>query len=61
MKFLTYLSQVRAEMKHVVWPDVRTALAHTVLVILIGALVAVIVALLDAGFTHGVESFILNF
>ncbi|MBP6860297.1 MAG: preprotein translocase subunit SecE [Candidatus Pacebacteria bacterium] len=61
MKFLTYLSQVRAEMKHVVWPDTRTAIAHTVLVIVIGALVAVIIALLDAGFTYGVETFILGF
>ncbi len=61
MKFFTYLSQVRAELKHVVWPDFQTALAHTILVILIGALVALIVSLLDVLFTYGVETFILNF
>lgn len=47
-------------MKHVVFPDVSTAIAHTALVIVFGALVAVFIALLDAGFTKGVESLIIN-
>lgn len=60
MNLISYLRQVRAEIKHVVFPDVSTAVAHTVLVIVFGALVAVFIALLDAGFTKGVESLIIN-
>lgn len=60
MNLISYLRQVRAEMKHVVFPDVSTAIAHTILVIAFGALVAVCIALLDAGFTKGVESLIVS-
>ncbi len=60
MNLFTYLRNVRAEMKHVVFPDVRTAVSHTVLVIIIGAIVAVIVALFDLIFTRGVETLIIN-
>jgi preprotein translocase SecE subunit len=47
----TYLKNVRAEMAHVVWPDRRQALIHTVLIILISALVALLIAGLDYVFT----------
>ena len=60
MSFITYLRNVRAELKHVVFPNVQTAIAHTALVIVIGAIVAAIVALFDAGFTRVVELLIVN-
>lgn len=60
MNLIAYLKSVRAEMKHIVYPDARTAAAHTALVIAVGAVVAVVVSLMDAGFTKGVESFIVN-
>jgi len=43
----TYLRNVREEFKHIVWPSNRTAIAHTLVVVLIAAVVAVIVGLLD--------------
>jgi preprotein translocase SecE subunit len=43
----TYLKHVREEFAHVVWPTNRTALAHTLVVILIAISIAVLVGLLD--------------
>jgi preprotein translocase SecE subunit len=47
----TYLRNVRAEMAHVVWPNRRQALLHTILIILISAIVALLIAGLDHIFT----------
>jgi preprotein translocase SecE subunit len=47
MALLTYLKHVREEMGHIVWPSNRTALAHTLVVILIALAIAVIVGVLD--------------
>jgi preprotein translocase SecE subunit len=52
MNLFTYLRNVRAELEHVVWPDYRTAVAHTFILIGIAAVVAVFVGLLDYAFTH---------
>ena len=49
---ITYLKHVRAEMAHVVWPDPRTAVAHTLLLIGIGAFTAAFLGVLDYLFTH---------
>jgi preprotein translocase SecE subunit len=57
----TYLKQVRAELVHVVWPDTRTAVAHTLLLIGIGAFTAAFLALLDFGFTHVVSWLITRY
>ncbi len=43
----TYLKHVREEFAHVVWPTNRTALAHTLVVILIAISIAILVGLLD--------------
>ena len=48
---LTYLKNVRAEMAHVVWPDRKQAALHTLIIILISALLGVFIAVLDFGFT----------
>ncbi|HVB20185.1 MAG TPA: preprotein translocase subunit SecE [Candidatus Paceibacterota bacterium] len=46
----TYLKHVREEFAHIVWPTNRTAVAHTLVVIFIAALIALLVGLLDYGF-----------
>lgn len=43
----TYLKHVREEFTHIVWPTNRKALAHTLVVIFIAAVIALLVALLD--------------
>lgn len=47
----TYLKNVRAEFAHVVWPTRRATIAHTLLLILISAVVALFIAALDYIFT----------
>jgi preprotein translocase SecE subunit len=54
MKLFTYLKNVRAELQHVVWPSTKQALTHTGIVILLSAIAALIIALLDYLFTSGV-------
>ncbi len=45
-----YLKHVREEFSHVVWPSNRTAISHTIIVILIAILIALLVSLLDYAF-----------
>jgi preprotein translocase SecE subunit len=45
--FLSYLKNVRGELSHVVWPKPKTAAMHTVLILVISALVAVFIGVLD--------------
>ncbi len=59
MNFITYLKHVQAELKHVVWPDTRTAIVHTLLIIGIGAFVAIFLGALDYGFTSLVN-YVIN-
>ncbi len=61
MNLITYLRHVQAEMKHVVWPDTRTAIAHTLLLIGIGAFVALFLGALDYGFTRLVSWLIIRY
>lgn len=56
--FLTYLKNVRAELKHVVWPKPRTAAGHTVLIVLISAAFGLLIAGLDYVFTNVVGTLI---
>jgi preprotein translocase SecE subunit len=44
---ITYLRHVRAEFTHVVWPSNRTALAHTLVVVLIAVVMTVLVGVAD--------------
>jgi preprotein translocase SecE subunit len=46
----TYLKHVREEFTHIVWPTNRTAIAHTLVVILIAIAIALLVGLLDYAF-----------
>lgn len=43
----TYLKHVRAEFAHIVWPTRRTATAHTLVVIIIAAVITVVVTVAD--------------
>ena len=54
----TYLKQVRAEFTHIVWPTNQTAIAHTIAVVLIAAVIALLVGLLDYAFGSVVHQII---
>lgn len=54
MKFFTYLKNVKGELTHVVWPSRKTAISHTVLIILLSAFAAVFIAFLDFVFTGAI-------
>ena len=56
---VTYLKHVRTEMGHVAWPSTRTAIAHTLVVIAIAVVIALLVGLLDYLFA-GVVSRIIG-
>ncbi len=47
---LVYLKHVREEFAHIVWPSNRTAVAHTLVVILIALAIAVLVGIADYAF-----------
>ncbi len=51
----SYLKHVRNEFAHIVWPTPRTALAHTLVVIIIAAVIAGIVGAADYGFSTAVS------
>ena len=51
----TYLKHVREEFTHIVWPSNRTAISHTVSVVAIAAVIAILVGLLDYVFGLGVN------
>lgn len=53
---ITYLKHVRDEFQHIVWPSNRTALAHTLVVILIAAAIVVLVGVLDYVFGSAVSN-----
>ncbi len=48
---ITYLKHVREEFTHIVWPSNRTALAHTLVVIFIAIIIAILVGALDYVFS----------
>lgn len=54
----TYLKHVREEFTHIVWPTNRTALAHTLVVIVIGIAIALVVAFFDYIFGSVVKSIV---
>ena len=54
----SYLKHVREEFTHIVWPSTRTAIAHTLVVVLIAIFVAVFIGLLDFLFRTGVSSIV---
>lgn len=59
--FISYLKNVRVELKHVVWPSQRQAIGHVVLIILICAFATVLIAGLDYVFTQGASALINSY
>jgi len=57
-KFIDYLKDTRAEMRHVSWPTQKQAAIYTALVIAISLLVAAFIGVFDSVFTKGVDWFI---
>ncbi|MBP6868695.1 MAG: preprotein translocase subunit SecE [Candidatus Pacebacteria bacterium] len=53
--FISYLKNVRQELKHVVWPNNKQALMHVAMIVLISAFTALFIAFLDYGLTQGVN------
>jgi preprotein translocase SecE subunit len=47
MSPFTYLRHVREEFAHIVWPSTNRAIAHTIVVIVIATVIAILVAILD--------------
>ena len=56
----TYLKHVREEFAHIVWPSNHTAVAHTLVVVAIAAVITLVVALFDYVFGLGVNRLILG-
>lgn len=57
---ITYLKNVRGELKHVVWPSQGQAVTHVVLILIISAFATLFIAGLDYVFTHGVEYLLIG-
>ena len=57
----TYLKHVREEFAHIVWPTTHTAVAHTLVVISIAVIIALVVSLLDYFFGSVVNRIILGY
>ncbi len=57
---ISYLKNVRGELAHVVWPNRRQAILHTILVIVISTIVALAITGLDYVFTGVVDRLILG-
>jgi len=54
----SYLSHVRAEMAHVIWPSRKEAIEHTLLVLFISIITALLIAGLDYVFTSVVSYYV---
>ncbi|MCS7092295.1 MAG: preprotein translocase subunit SecE [Patescibacteria group bacterium] len=54
-KFLVYLSEVKAELAKVTWPDKTSVTKLTLTVLLVSAIVGLYVGALDLGFTKLLE------
>ncbi|MGH7175106.1 MAG: preprotein translocase subunit SecE [Minisyncoccia bacterium] len=52
----TYIRHVREEFRHLTWPSRQEAIAHTLMVILVSAIIAILVGVLDYAFGSFVSS-----
>ena len=57
-RFINYLKDTYAELKHVSWPTNKQSLVYTVLVIVISIIVALFIALFDFLFSKGLDWFV---
>ncbi len=57
-RFIDYLKDTKAEVKHVSWPTQRQAMVFTVLVVVFSVAVALLLGLADFVFGEGLNWFI---
>jgi len=57
-KIISFLSEVRLELKKVTWPKQETVLNYLSLVLIISIVVAIFVGTVDYGLTKTLESFL---
>ncbi len=60
-QFVKYIRATMAELRQVVWPTQKQALAYTVLVIIISTIVALYVGAFDYLFSKGIDLLINRF
>jgi len=58
MKFIDYLKDTKAEMRHVTWPTKAETINYTVIVLSISIGTGLFLGLLDFLFSRGLERFI---
>lgn len=58
MKFINYLRDTRAELRHVTWPTKSEAINYTIIVIAISIGTGVLLGLLDFVFQKGIARII---
>ena len=57
-RFINYLKDTQAELKHVSWPTQKQAVIYTALVIGISVLISLFVGAFDFLFSHALDWFI---
>ena len=57
-RFINYLKDTQAELKHVSWPTQKQSIIYTALVVGISVVVAILVGLFDFVFSRGLDWFI---
>ena len=57
-RFINYLRDTWAELRHVSWPTGKQSVVYTVLVVVISSLIALFIALFDFIFSKGLDWFI---
>jgi preprotein translocase SecE subunit len=57
-RFIDYIQDTRAELRHVAWPTQRQAIIYTTLVVGVSAIVAAFVGAFDYLFTQALDWFI---
>lgn len=58
MSFVTYLKDVKGEVKHISWPTRRQTVAYTILVVVISVAVAAYLGGLDWIFTQFLDAIV---
>ena len=58
MSFTDYISDTRAELKHVNWPTRKQALLYTLLTVILSVALSLYLGLFDFIFSYGLEKII---
>jgi preprotein translocase subunit SecE len=53
LKMRTYLSEIRSELKRVIWPTRTEVITYSVVVVMVVSILTTVVFLLDLGFAQG--------